>query len=136
LQFNFGSFIGRSAIKWGLTKLGKNVCQTNSSASLQQYISSRQAARNYFLDQGLGIDAVAIACKLTQNCRKHDMKMSSLLPCIIHVVVLTWISLDNEARVPEITIPVVPSLTLVVQIHGYWCMAYETIWRKASVTLL
>jgi hypothetical protein len=56
--------------------------------------------------------------------------------CIIHVAVLTWISLDNEARVPEITIPAVPSLTLVVQIHGYWCMASETIWRKARVTLL
>jgi hypothetical protein len=60
---------------------------------------------------------------------------SRLTYCIIHVV-LTWISHDNEARVPEIAIPVVPSLTLVIQIHSYGCMVYETIWREARATLL
>lgn len=38
---------------------------------------------------------------------------------------LTGISYDNESRVLEIAVPIVSSISLVIQIHGDRSMVYE-----------
>lgn len=49
---------------------------------------------------------------------------------------LTWISDGNESRAPEITVPVVSSLGLIVEIHGYRGMVYQVVGGVTGTTSL
>lgn len=49
---------------------------------------------------------------------------------------LTWISDCYNTSTIEVTIPSMPPLTLVIQIHGYWCMVNRSWREKARATFL
>ena len=44
----------------------------------------------------------------------------------------TWISQGNKSRVPEITVPLVTALFLVISIHGKWGTVDDSIWVRAG----
>lgn len=60
---------------------------------------------------------------------------STLLLCI-NAVTITWISDNNDSRGPEITIPVVFSPGLVIEIHGYGSMVHEIVRVRAGASFL
>lgn len=49
---------------------------------------------------------------------------------------LTWIGRDNEARLPEIAVPPIPPVSLIVEIHGNGGMVHQIIRIEARATLL
>ena len=61
--------------------------------------------------------------------------MYSTLLCI-NAITITWISDNNKARGPEITIPVVFPPRLVIEIHGYGSMVHEIVRVRAGASFL
>jgi len=51
-------------------------------------------------------------------------------------VLLTWIGHDDEARLPEIAVPPIPPVGLIVEIHGNGRMVYQVIGIEAGAALL